>query len=199
MKDPYSSGRWEQRPERWPPGRADGGWEQSWVQLPYSGDPAGLSPSFHGWQNFAPRRPRSIEIAFALMCVGGGLDGLGFILGLLNGGLGLNGGYEIVGPAVGTALWWWMAFANRAGKKSARIIATVFFGIDTLALLMLFLVLHALLRLAARVGASVSAMTATTGSALLVGLGVWLLGLTTVVLLWRKESSDYYAAMGAFR
>lgn len=197
MKDPYPSGHWEQRQERWPPGRADGGREQSWVQLPYSADPAGLSPSFPGWQNFAPRRPRSIEIAFALMCVGGALDGLGFILSMLNASLGLNGGY--VGSAVGAALWWWMALANRAGRKPARIIATVFFGIDTLSLLMLFLVVHVLLHMAARVGASVSAITATTGSALLFGVGVWLLGLTTIVLLWRKESTDYYAAMGAFR
>jgi hypothetical protein len=196
MKDPHPSGRWEQRQERWPPGRADGGWEQTWAQLPYSSDPAGLSPSFPGWQNFVPQRPRSIEIAFALMCVGGGLDGLGFILGLLNAGLGRGGGY--VGSAVGTVLWSWMALANRAGRKPARIIATVFFGIDTLALLMLFLVFHVLLHLAARVGTSVSSIMGTTGSALLVG-GVWLLGLTTVLLLWRKESSDYYAAMGAFR
>ncbi|HEX5189951.1 MAG TPA: hypothetical protein VFW16_10440 [Streptosporangiaceae bacterium] len=115
------------------------------------------------------------------------------------GGHGLNGGYGIVGSAIGTGLWSWMALANRAGKRSARTTATVFFGINTLGIGLLVLVSHQLSHMAARVGVSATAITANTHSALLAGIGVWVLGLLTIVLLWTKASSDYYAAMTAPR
>ncbi|MGN6791175.1 MAG: hypothetical protein ACTHJW_02165 [Streptosporangiaceae bacterium] len=134
------------------------------------------------------------------MSVGAGLDALGVILSLVSiGGQGLNGGSGLVGSAIGTALWSWMALANRAGKRSARITATVFFGINTLGIGLLVLLIHQLSHMAVRVGVSASAITANTHAALLAGIGVWVLGLLTILLLWTRASSDYYAAMTASR
>jgi membrane protein YdbS with pleckstrin-like domain len=82
-----------------------------------------------------------------------------------------------------------MARANQAGKNWARITSTVFFGIDCLALLLIL------------VGAGV-AMHAVSPSvkivlvaAVVAGIVTWVIGLVTIVLLWRSESSEYYAAM----
>jgi len=122
------------------------------------------------------------------MYVGAGLAGLTLVLGLINGARGAS----LAGSAVGAALWLWMASANRAGKRSARITATVLFGLDTVGLLLLLPVLHTLQHFAAGVGSSVLL-------AALSGLIIWLIGLTTIVLLWRKESSDYYLSMASLR
>ena len=197
MKDSYPPGRWDPPPPRWPPGPSGDAWNQSWGQESYA---AGLSPTFsYGWQNYAPRRPISIQIAVALMSVGAALDGLSVILNLMRiGGHAIDGGSGIVGSAIGAALWAWMALANRAGKRWARITATVFFGIETLSVGLLLLVIHELPHLAARIGASGTAITAIAGFALVVSLAIWFLGLTIIVLLWRRESSAYYAAMSAY-
>ena len=76
---------------------------------------------------------------------------------------------------VGIGLWLWMAYANKAGRNWARITSTVFFGIDTISLL-------AGLRQAEPVLTRV------------VSIVIWLIGLAAIVLLWRKESSEYFAA-----
>ena len=70
--------------------------------------------------------------------------------------------------------WLWMAVANKAGKSWARIISTVLFGLNTLFVLLSFVRPHASL-----------------GSVL--DLVIWLVGLFVVILLWRKESSRYFA------
>jgi hypothetical protein len=134
------------------------------------------------------------------MCVAAGMDGVGAIVGLISGGRGPNGAYNFfgsaVGAAIGVALWLWMASANRAGRKWARITSTVFFVVNTLGTASLLLVLRPLLHLTAAIGGSVSDIVLVS---VLFAAGLWLLGLTTIVLLWRRESSDYYAAMAAFR
>ncbi len=81
---------------------------------------------------------------------------------------------------VGIGLWLWMAYANKAGRNWARITSTVFFGIDTLSLL-------AGLRQAEPVLTRV------------VSIVIWLIGLTAIVLLWRKESSEYFSATSRVR
>ena len=68
-----------------------------------------------------------------------------------------------------------MAMANKRGANWARIVATVFFAVDTLSLLAGF----------ARPGALLSR---------LVGLLVWLIGLGAILLLWRRQSSEYFSA-----
>lgn len=79
---------------------------------------------------------------------------------------------------VAIGLWIWMARANGAGKKWARIVASVLFGINTLDLLS-------------------SAVQVHTGVELAFGGLVWLAGLGAIILLWRGESSQYIAAVSA--
>jgi hypothetical protein len=75
---------------------------------------------------------------------------------------------------IGIGLWLWMARSNRAGKNWARITSTVFFGLETLSLLVGF-------RQAEPVLSRV------------VSIVIWLIGLGAVLLLWRRESSEYFA------
>jgi hypothetical protein len=44
-------------------------------------------------------------------------------------------GLFIAGGLIGAALWLWMAQSCKAGKGWARVVSTVFFGIDTLSVL----------------------------------------------------------------
>jgi hypothetical protein len=83
--------------------------------------------------------------------------------------------FAVILGLIGIGLWIWMASANKAGKNWARITSTVFFGLDTLGLL-----------------ASFSQAETLLGR--LVSLVVWLIGLGVIVMLWRKESSAYFAA-----
>jgi hypothetical protein len=83
--------------------------------------------------------------------------------------------FAVILGLIGIGLWIWMARANKAGKNWARITSTVFFGLDTLGLLASF-------------------GQAETLLGRLVSLVVWLIGLGAIVMLWRKESSGYFAA-----
>jgi ABC-type transport system involved in cytochrome bd biosynthesis fused ATPase/permease subunit len=74
---------------------------------------------------------------------------------------------------IGVLLWAWMAWANNRGSAWARIVATVLFGLNTIAL---FLELGR---------ASVSLITVVLG---------WLIGLGAIVLLWNKQTSQYINA-----
>jgi hypothetical protein len=75
---------------------------------------------------------------------------------------------------IGIGLWIWMARANQAGHAYARIVGTVFFGIDTLLLLGSFTTAHA---------------TVAIAPAIL----IWLAGLGAVLFLWHKDSGPYFA------
>ena len=85
-------------------------------------------------------------------------------------------GIFIASGLIGAALWLWMAQKCRAGRGWARIVSTVFFGIETLSL--------------------VIGTAAAQGGGLtrIYGLIVWVIGLIAVVLLWRRSSSDYFSA-----
>ena len=87
---------------------------------------------------------------------------------------------SIVIGLISIGLWVWMALMNKAGKSWARIVATVLFGLDTL-----FLLLGV-----ARAGAAASS---------LVSILIWLIGLGAVILLWRKDSTEYITAQSAPR
>jgi len=192
MKDSYPPDRWEPLPGRWPPGRSSDAWNQP-GQVPYWGNPAALTPSFSYRR---PQRPASTQIAVALMIVSAVFHELGVPVllsiggsGLIGQSIGLSG---FIGAAPGAALWLWMALANKAGKRWARITATALFGVNALGGAAVWLGLE-------HWGAfSASAFAATTGSYLVVSLVFLLLGLTAIVLLWTRKSSDYYDAMSAF-
>ncbi len=156
----------------------------------------------------APRAsaPSSITNAVKLMYVGAGISLIGIIVSLLSTGdmrasvrdalrqqgksldpdivdqtvtVGIILG--VVFGLVGVGLWLWMARMNGNGRSWARIVATVLGGIN-----ILFTVV------------SLGRSTATGVSSVL-GIISAILAVVILVLLWRKESSEYYAARSAPR
>jgi hypothetical protein len=74
---------------------------------------------------------------------------------------------------LGVLLWVWMAWANNKGSGWARIVATVLFALNTIGLIF-------------EVGrASVSLISIVLE---------WLVGLGAVVLLWRRETTQYISS-----
>jgi len=150
-----------------------------------------------------PPIPSTVQNAFYLMIAGAALSVIGAIVSLaekstirsqiesknpgftttqVDSAVNVAVGAAIGGAVIGVALWLWMAFANRAGKNYARITGTVFFGLETLSLL------AGLALSAGSAGSSVK----TSGASIAVGILTWLVGLATVLLLWNKQSSDYF-------
>jgi hypothetical protein len=82
---------------------------------------------------------------------------------------------DVILQVITVGLWLWMAMANKAGASWARIVASVLFGLNTIFLLLSF----------ARPHASIGAV---------LNLLIWLVGLGAIVLLWRRDSTDYIAA-----
>jgi hypothetical protein len=138
-----------------------------------------------------PAPPRPVRTAVLLMYVGAALTAISLIvtvatLHTIETAIQNNSTYTaqqahqlavaaVVEYVVTLGLWLLMAWANRAGQNWARIVATVLFGLNTLGLLLNVF----------RGSASISVLFAVL---------VWLVGLGAVVLLWRKESSQYFAA-----
>jgi hypothetical protein len=170
---PYPPG-WESPP---PPG----------PQPSYGVYPAGPSPYSPYGQAPVPPPPQSIRTAVTLMYVGAGLEVLGLIFSLIS--RSGSTASEIPGAIIGIGLWIWMARANQAGKNWARITSTVFFGIDCLGLLLIVVGVGVLMHSAS------SSLKAVLVLSVVAAVVTWVLGLVTVVLLWRRESSEYYAAM----
>ena len=79
----------------------------------------------------------------------------------------------IVSGVIGIALWLWMARANNQGKNWARILSTVLFCLATLDLIGVF-------------------SEPKTLIGLVFPVLTWLVGLGTVFLLWRPESSAFF-------
>ncbi|HET9972907.1 MAG TPA: hypothetical protein VFQ68_32055 [Streptosporangiaceae bacterium] len=79
----------------------------------------------------------------------------------------------IVSAVLGIGLWLWMARANGQGRNWARIMSSVLFAVYTLELLL-------------------GLRGPTTALSLLFPVLTWLVGLGAIVLLWRKESSDFF-------
>ena len=80
---------------------------------------------------------------------------------------------SIIGGVIAIGLWLWMARANAAGRNYARITGTVLFVVYTLFLLL-------------------DLRRPSVGIGLVFSLLVWLAGLGAVIMLWRRESSDYF-------
>jgi len=84
-------------------------------------------------------------------------------------------GFLLFGGAVGVSLWCWMARKNKAGRRWARILSTVFFVIFTVALL------------------AVIAQPVAVENKIIPVAG-WVVALLAIVHLWLRESSDFFAA-----
>jgi hypothetical protein len=80
----------------------------------------------------------------------------------------------IVEALITLGLWLLMAWANRSGQNWGRIAATVLFVANTIGLLLAFL-------------------RGADALNLVFAVVVWLIGLGAIVLLWRKESSQFFA------
>jgi hypothetical protein len=143
-----------------------------------------------------PPAPQSIQNAVKLMYAGAALSAISLIVGLATVGQLKSAikkadpsftasqvhSAETVGVAtvvifglIGIGLWVWMARANGAGKSWARVVASVLFGISTLELLL-------------------SGVRANSTFDLIFEGLVWLIGLGAIVFLYRRDSSEYYAA-----
>ena len=79
----------------------------------------------------------------------------------------------VVSGVIGVALWLWMARANGQGKNWARILSSVLFGLTTLDLIGVF-------------------SQPKTILGLIFPVLTWLVGLGAVILLWRKESTEFF-------
>lgn len=142
-----------------------------------------------------PGPPPSVVMAVRLMYAGAVVSALSLIVGLATVG-SLRSSLHKSDPSLTTSqlhnlqtvvvvgsvfigvisigLWVWMALMSKAGRSWARIVSTVLFGLDTL-----FLLLGV-----ARAGAA---------GGTLVSILTWLIGLGTIIFLWRKDSSAYFA------
>jgi hypothetical protein len=80
----------------------------------------------------------------------------------------------LIGGGVVVALWLWLAIASKRGYGWARTVGTVAFGADT------FLMVATL---------GTKGIGPTKG----IGAVVWLIALVTVVLLWQRSSSRFFA------
>ena len=138
--------------------------------------------------------PTSVQTAVRLMYSGAVISAISFILGLatlgnlkhtlqkdhpsyttahINSLVTASVVFIIVVGIIGVGLWVWMARMNLKGRNWARILGTVFFGIDTLDLLGVF-------------RGSASAVSAVFA------IVTWLVGLGAVIMLWRRESTAFF-------
>jgi len=81
---------------------------------------------------------------------------------------------SVLGGIIAIGLWLWMAWANGRGRRWARIVAAVFFAINTLDLIVSFARIHAV-------------------GSVIVGVLVWLAGLGAIVFLFSKDSAAFFA------
>ena len=94
--------------------------------------------------------------------------------------------YTIVIGLVSIGLWLWMARMNEAGRRWARITASVFFALWSLYTYSVIGELHG--------GVTV---TATLIVSLILILALWVTGAATVFYLWRPASTAYFKAQSS--
>ncbi|QGG42990.1 hypothetical protein [Aeromicrobium yanjiei] len=149
-------------------------------------------------------QPASVRTAVRLMWVGGGLSLVGLAVSLatlggttddirrqlreddpnmsqsaIDAAVTIGIGSAVVGGVIGAALWAWMAWKNGQGRSWARVVATVLAGIN------IVFTLGGL------------ALGGTQTFAMVVSLINLALAVVILVLLWRKDSSEFFAAHSA--
>ena len=166
----------------------------------YPTDPAGYPPQRPG----APEKPQSIALAVKLMLAGAALSILSLLYSLTTlGGLkddireqaikddanvsqstidaayGVAIALFLVFGLLGALLWAWMAWKNGQGRGWARVVATVFAGLNIIGLLF---------TLAGGNAEPVSVIASVISV---------ILAVVILVLLWKKESTQFYEATAA--
>lgn len=157
----------------------------------YQSYPSGSQPS---GQAPGPPVPPSVVNAVRLMYAGAVISAVTFIIGIVTIGstrsslrksypkytthqintlVTVSIVFAVVVGLLSVGLWLWLAWACKKGANWARVTGTVLFGLDTLLILL-----------------SVSRLRAGIG--FIVDILIWLIGLGAVILLWRRESSDYF-------
>jgi hypothetical protein len=146
-------------------------------------------------------QPPSVHTAVRLMWVGAAINVLSLIVGLVmlgslksqirdqlaasgqqvsdsavNAAYGIGIGTIIVVGLIGALLWLWMAWKNGQGRPWARIVATVFAALNLISTI-----------------SSVAGNNTTTVS-WVIQLVSLIVGIVVVILLWRKESSEFFNA-----
>jgi hypothetical protein len=163
-------------------------------------------PGYQGPVSGQPvAQPASIATAVKLMYVGAALSLLGLLSTVLmrsairdavqkasdtstthltsaqvDTAVSLAVGAAVVSGLIGIALWLWMASANGKGRKWARVVATVFFAFNV-------------------VGTVTSLAQHPPVLSLVISLVSLVLGAYIIYLLYRPESTEYYAAQSAPR
>jgi len=134
-------------------------------------------------------RPSSVARAVKLMWAGAALEVVARVLGLATGAyIGDDApaqtplGGVVAGAVVNAALWSWMAWENGLGRSYARIMATILGAIGIIRAFSGFFV----------IGAFGGGAVGLICSMILLGLAI-----TILVLLWTKESSNYYRAVSS--
>lgn len=94
----------------------------------------------------------------------------------INAAYGFAIAFAVVTTLIAIGLWLWMAWKNGQGRGWARIVATVLAGINVLSTIY-----------------SVASGSATPVSTIITVVNL-ILAIVIVVLLWRKESTAFYAA-----
>ena len=85
----------------------------------------------------------------------------------------------VVVGIIAVGLWVWMAWKNGQGRSWARIVATVFGALNVLFTLVGF------------------TQPGTTTVTVIIGIVNMILAVVILVLLWKKESTEYYEAVSA--
>ncbi|MGO8956137.1 MAG: paraquat-inducible protein A [Streptosporangiaceae bacterium] len=173
-------------------------------------------PPFDGdWMRGLPvwteySRPRSVQNAVKCMYAGAATDILAVIVGFarfsnlkseaeatvsgtvttltptqVNQVANIGVALAILLPGLlGIVVWLWMANKNNAGKRWARVLSTLLFSLGTLGML------------------AVIVEPMPSGTWMIAGLKIlplatWLAGLCAIVLLWQRDSTEFFRSQSS--
>ncbi|MCD9199274.1 hypothetical protein [Aeromicrobium wangtongii] len=155
----------------------------------------------------APEQPPSMALAVKLMLIGAALSVVSLVYSfttldglkdqvtdqlrendpyvsqsVIDAAYGVSVGLAVVFGLLGAFLWVWMAWKNGQGRSWARVVATVFAGLNLLGLLF-----------------TVASSSTAEPLSLVLSVLSGILGVVVLVLLWRRESSEFFTAAEASR
>jgi hypothetical protein len=152
-------------------------WQYPQVPSPYAAGPVA-----------EPEPPTAMRRAVALMFAGAAISFVSAVAGGIRvfnevksqEMFGVPGApvlaFTIFTGLVPCGLWLWMAWKNGAGREWARVLSAVFFGLMSLELVP-------------------EALTRSSGVTGIAAIAEWVVGLAALSLLYRRESSQFFAMM----